>query len=269
MNTSIISKGQKSAKKLPTLLKKITEENVMKYNYVSKSTKNKKSINVFEDMFYDLEFKKPLKSSRLPKYNNIFDLFNSNIKKIDSKSNLNTNDFSMDESNKNLIDLKNRININENNLIKKNDLSGNNEDDDELILSLESNIVDDSDINLNLPSQSCKTLPFAFKSDKLKNLNAKITRKTNFKFKIKENISEYVQGYLDYFMDNIADKIIKDYEKNSNEISNELNNEGVNYFNQERQMTFLIEDDDETYKNQIKDIVKGLREEAENKKKKL
>ena len=70
-------------------------------------------------------------------------------------------------------------------------------------------------------------------------------------------------------MDNIADKIIKDYEKNSNEISNELNNEGVNYFNQERQMTFLIEDDDETYKNQIKDIVKGLREEAENKKKKL
>ena len=119
INTSIISKGQKSAKKLPTLLKKITEENVMKYNYVSKSTKNKKSINVFEDMFYDLEFKKPLKSSRLPKYNNIFDLFNSNIKNIDSKSNLNSNDFSIDESNKNLIDLKNRININENNLIKK------------------------------------------------------------------------------------------------------------------------------------------------------
>ena len=91
----------------------------MKYYYVSKSTKNKKSNNVFEDMFYELEFKKPLKSNRLPKYNIIFDLFNSNIKKIDSKSNLNTNDFSMDESNKNLIDLKNRININENNLIKK------------------------------------------------------------------------------------------------------------------------------------------------------
>ena len=70
-------------------------------------------------------------------------------------------------------------------------------------------------------------------------------------------------------MDNIANKIIKDYEKNSNKISNELNNEGVNYFNQERQMTFLIEDDDETYKNQSKDIVKGLREEAENKKKEI
>ena len=119
MNTSIISKGQKSSKKLPSALKKITEENIMKYYYVSKSTKNKKSNNVFENMFYELEFKKLLKSRRLLKYNIIFDLFNSNIKKIDSKSNLNKNDFSMDESNKNLIDLKNRININENNLIKK------------------------------------------------------------------------------------------------------------------------------------------------------
>ena len=30
-------------------------------------------------------------------------------------------------------------------------------------------------------------------------------------------------------------------------------------------MTFLIEDNDEMYKNQIKDIVKGLRDAAENK----
>lgn len=270
INTSIISKGHKSAKKLPSALKKISEENIMKYNYVSKSTKNIKSNNIFEDMFYDLEFKKPLKSSRLLKHINIFDLFDSNIKKIDSKSNLNSNDFSQDESNKNLLDLKNRININENNLINKNDLGENNEDDEELILSLESNLADESsDLNLNIASQSCKTLPFAFKSDKLKNLNAKITRKTNFQIKIKENISEYCQGYLDYFMDNIADKIIKDYENNSNDISKELINEGINYFNQERQMTFLIDDDDETYKNQIKDIVKGLRDEAENKKKEI
>ena len=58
-------------------------------------------------MFYDLEFSKPLKSSRYPKYTHIFDLFNS--KKDESKSIINSNDFSNDESNQNLIDLKNRI----------------------------------------------------------------------------------------------------------------------------------------------------------------
>ena len=140
----------------------------------------------------------------------------------------------------------------------------NNEDDDELILSLESNPYDDSDLNLNLPSKSCKTLPY-LKSDKMKNLNTKVTKKRNFQIMIKQNLSEYCQGYLDYFMDNIADKIIKEYEKNSLNLSNELINEELNYFNQERQMEFL-NDGDETYKNQINDILKGLREEAETKK---
>ena len=266
VNTSIIPKFQKSHKRLPSALKKITEENLTKYYYVSKSTKNKKSKNVFEEMFYDLEFSKPQKSQRLPKYTNIFDLFN-NLKKVESKSILNSNDFSNEESNNNLIDLKNKININENNLIK-NENSG--EDDEELILSLESNLVDDSsDINLNIVSQSCKTLPYAFKSDKLKNISTKITKKRNFQMKIKDNISEYCQGYLYYFMDNIADKIINEYDKNAYNLSNELINKEIYYFNQEKEMTYLIDDDDETYKNQIKELLQGLKDEAENKKKEI
>ena len=67
INTSIIPKSQKSVKKLPIALRKITEERLNRYNYISKSTKNKKSNNVFEEMLYDLEFKKLLKSSRLSK----------------------------------------------------------------------------------------------------------------------------------------------------------------------------------------------------------
>ena len=265
-NTSIISKSQKSHKRLPSVLKKITEENVSKYYYVSKSTKNKKSKNVFKDMFYDLEFSTPLKTQRLPKYTNIFDYFN-NIKKVESKSILNSNDFSNEESNSNLIDLKNKININENNSTKN---ENNEEDDEELILSLESNLIDDSsDLNLNIASQSCKTLPYAFKSDKLKNISAKITKKRNFQMKIKENISEYCQGYLDYFMDNIADKIIKEYEKNSYNLSNELINKELYFFNQEKEMTYLIDDDDETYKNQIKELLQGLKEEAEDTKQEI
>ena len=266
INNSSIVQRQKSCKKMPSVLKKITEEHVDRYYYISKSTNNKKSKNIFNDMFYDLEFSRHPKSSRFPKKTNIclFDL-----EKCESKSILNSNEFSNDESNKNLIDLKNRIVFNDNNVINKKEINDNvniTNDDDELILSLESNIDDSSEINLNIPSQSCKTLPYAFKSDKLKEMSAKITKKRNFQILIKENISQYCQGYLDYFMDNVADKIINEYQKYSNNASNELIKDQVNYYNEERQMNFLMDDDDETYKNQINDVIKGLRDEAQNKK---
>lgn len=233
---------------------------------ISKSTKNKKSKNVFEEMFYDLEFPKTLNSFRMPKYKNIFDLFEK--KKNENKSILNMNDISNEESNKNLLDLKNKIVINDNSLINKDEINDNtNDDDDELILSLESNPYDDnsSDIKLNLPSKSTKTLPYLYKTDKIKDISTKITKKSNFQIIIKQNLSEYIEGYLDYFMDNIADKIVNDYEKSSYDVSKELINEELNYFNQERQMEFL-NDEDDTYKNQITDILDGLKTEAEDKK---
>ena len=102
INTSIIPKSQKSGKKLPSLLNKISEEKENRYNFISKSAKNKKSKNVFEDMFYDLEFPKLLKSPRLPKYTKLFDLFDE--QKVENKSIINLNEISNDESNKNLID---------------------------------------------------------------------------------------------------------------------------------------------------------------------
>lgn len=259
INTSIIPKAQKSKKKLPAILRNKTEKNMIGTKKVSRSTKNKKSKNAFEEMFYDLEFPKNLNSFRLPKYKNIFDLFEK--KKTDNKSIINMNDISNEESNKNLLDLNNKIVIND----EIND--NTNDDDDELILSLESNPYDESssDIKLNLPSKSTKTLPYLYKSDKIKDISTKITKKSNFQIIIKQNLSEYIEGYLDYFMDNIADKIVNEYEKNSEALSNELINEELNYFNQERQMEFL-NDDDDTYKNQITDILDGLRTEAEDKK---
>lgn len=265
INTSIIPKSQKSRKKLPSILKNKTEKNIVVNKNVSRSTKNKKSKNPFEEMFYDLEFPKTLNSFRLPKYKNIFDLFDK--KKIENKSILNLNDFSNEESNKNLLDLKNRIVINDNSIINKDENDNTNDDEDELILSLESNAYDEnsSDIKLNLPSKSSKTLPYLFKSDKMKDLSTKITKKSNFQRIIKQNLSEYIEGYLDYFMDNIADKIVNEYERNTEKVSDELISEELNYFNQERQMEFL-NDEDDTYKNQINDVLDGLKIEAEDKK---
>ena len=151
INTSIIPKAQKSKKKLPSILRNKTEKNMIVTKKVSRSTKNKKSKNAFEEMFYDLEFPKAQNSFRFPKYKNIFDLFEK--KKNENKSILNMNDISNEESNKNLLDLKNKIVINDNSLINKDEINDNtNDDDDELILSLESNPYDDnsSDIKLNL-----------------------------------------------------------------------------------------------------------------------
>jgi hypothetical protein len=266
INTSIIPKAQKSKKKLPSILRNKTEKNMIVTKKVSRSTKNKKSKNAFEEMFYDLEFPKAQNSFRFPKYKNIFDLFEK--KKNENKSILNMNDISNEESNKNLLDLKNKIVINDNSLINKDEINDNtNDDDDELILSLESNPYDDnsSDIKLNLPSKSTKTLPYLYKTDKIKDISTKITKKSNFQIIIKQNLSEYIEGYLDYFMDNIADKIVNDYEKSSYDVSKELISEELNYFNQERQMEFL-NDEDDTYKNQITDILDGLKTEAEDKK---
>ena len=266
INTSIIPKTQKSKKKLPSILKNKTEKNMNGTKKVSRSTKNIKSKNAFEEMFYDLEFPKTVNSFRLPKYKNIFDLFEK--KKAENKIIINMNDISNEESNKNLLDLKNRIVINENSLINKDEINDNtNDEEDELILSLESNPYDDnsSDIKLNLPSKSTKTLPCLYKTDKIKDISTKITKKSNFQIIIKQNLSEYIEGYLDYFMENIADKIVNEYEKSSYDVSKELINEELNYFNQERQMEFL-NDDDDTYKNQITDIIDGLKIEAEDKK---
>ena len=67
-----------------------------------------------------------------------------------------------------------------------------NEDIDELILRVESNIDDSCDINLNIGSQSWKVFSFEFKSDKIKNKNAKITRKRWFKIKIKIRIYQII-----------------------------------------------------------------------------
>ena len=266
INTSIIPKAQRSRRKLPSILKNKTEKNMIGTKKVSRSTKNKNSKNVFEEMFYDLEFPKTLNSFRMPKYKNIFDLFEK--KKNENKSILNINDISNEESNKNLLDLKNKIVINDNSLINKDEINDNtNDDDDELILSIESNPYDDnsSDIKLNLPSKSTKTLPYLYKTDKIKDISTKITKKSNFQIIIKQNLSEYIEGYLDYFMDNIADKIVNDYEKSSYDVSKELITEELNYFNQERQMEYL-NDEDDTYKNQITDILDGLKIEAEDKK---
>ena len=115
-------------------------------------------------------------------------------------------------------------------------------------------------MKINLISQSSKTLPALNKTDDI----TKITEKKNFQKKIKAIISQYMNEYYLFYMKNTIEKIVKDYEKYSYNISEELINEEVNFYNQERQMEYL-RDEDENYKDQIEGTLENIKSEKEKK----
>ena len=194
----------------------------------SKSTKNKRNKNSFSETTIDDTLNNSFKSEKNKK---------SNLLKIKSKSFLNSNDFSSDK------------------------IIGSKEETDDFLSSIEINLCDESnDIKLNLTSRSSKILPSLDKNDDI----TKLTGKKTFQKKIKSIISDYVQEYYNLYMKNNLNKIIKEYEKYSNDLSEELINEEINYYNQERQMEYL-KDEDDSYRDQIEGAIKNIKIERENK----
>ena len=194
----------------------------------SKSTKNKRNKNSFSETTIDDTLNNSFKSEKNKK---------PNLLKIKSKSFLNSNDFSSDK------------------------IIGSKEETDDFLSSIEINLCDESnDIKLNLTSRSSKILPSLDKNDDI----TKLTGKKTFQKKIKSIISDYMQEYYNLYMKNNLNKIIKEYEKYSNDLSEELINEEINYYNQERQMEYL-KDEDESYRDQIEGAIKNIQIERENK----
>ena len=194
----------------------------------SKSTKNKRNKNSFSETTIDDTLNNSFKSEKNKK---------SNLLKIKSKSFLNSNDFSSDK------------------------IIGSKEETDDFLSSIEINLCDESnDIKLNLTSRSSKILPSLDKNDDI----TKLTGKKTFQKKIKSIISDYMQEYYNLYMKNNLNKIIKEYEKYSNDLSEELINEEINYYNQERQMEYL-KDEDDSYRDQIEGAIKNIKIERENK----
>ena len=194
----------------------------------SKSTKNKRNKNSFSETTIDDTLNNSFKSEKNKK---------PNLLKIKSKSFLNSNDFSSDK------------------------IIGSKEEIDDFLSSIEINLCDESnDIKLNLTSRSSKILPSLDKNDDI----TKLTGKKTFQKKIKSIISDYMQEYYNLYMKNNLNKIIKEYEKYSNDLSEELINEEINYYNQERQMEYL-KDEDDSYRDQIEGAIKNIKIERENK----
>ena len=194
----------------------------------SKSTKNKRNKNSFSETTIDDTLNNSFKSEKNKK---------PNLLKIKSKSFLNSNDFSSDK------------------------IIGSKEETDDFLSSIEINLCDESnDIKLNLTSRSSKVLPSLDKNDDI----TKLTGKKTFQKKIKLIISDYMQEYYNLYMKNNLNKIIKEYEKYSNDLSEELINEEINYYNQERQMEYL-KDEDDSYRDQIEGAIKNIKIERENK----
>ena len=194
----------------------------------SKSTKNKRNKNSFSETTVDDTLNNSFKSEKNKK---------PNLLKIKSKSFLNSNDFSSDK------------------------IIGSKEETDDFLSSIEINLCDESnDIKLNLTSRSSKILPSLDKNDDI----TKLTGKKTFQKKIKLIISDYMQEYYNLYMKNNLNKIIKEYEKYSNDLSEKLINEEINYYNQERQMEYL-KDEDDSYRDQIEGAIKNIKIERENK----
>ena len=194
----------------------------------SKSTKNKRNKNSFSETTIDDTLNNSFKSEKNKK---------PNLLKIKSKSFLNSNDFSSDK------------------------IIGSKEETDDFLSNIEINLCDESnDIKLNLTSRSSKILPSLDKNDDI----TKLTGKKTFQKKIKSIISDYMQEYYNLYMKNNLNKIIKEYEKYSNNLSEELINEEINYYNQERQMEYL-KDEDDSYRDQIEGAIKNIKIERENK----
>ena len=66
-------------------------------------------------------------------------------------------------------------------------------------------------------------------------------------------------------MDNCANEITEMYENNAESLCKELIESEVNYFNQEKQMSYLVthDDSDHTYQEQIKNMINGIRAEKQ------
>ena len=202
--------------------------NIPSIHKKSKSTKNKRNKNSFSETTIDDTLNNSFKSEKNKK---------PNLLKIKSKSFLNSNDYSSDK------------------------IIGSKEETDDFLSSIEINLCDESnDIKLNLTSRSSKILPSLDKNDDI----TKLTGKKTFQKKIKSIISDYMQEYYNLYMKNNLNKIIKEYEKYSNDLSEELINEEINYYNQERQMEYL-KDEDDSYRDQIEGAIKNIKIERENK----
>ena len=226
-NSSMIFKDKNLNNKLP-VLNNINDDNPINRKRKSKSEKLKKNKKLFEEGTYDNTFHNSFKSEKK--------LIIKDISKIKSKSLLNSNDVSYEKI--------------KNDFIEADDLS-----------SIDLNFCDDSsEIKISLLSQSSKTLPALNKTDDM----TKITGKRNFQKKVKSIISQYMNEYYLFYMKNTIEKIVKDYEKYSYNLAEELINEKVNFYNQERQMEYL-RDEDESYKDQIEGTLESMKNEKEKK----
>ena len=282
-NMELNAKKEEIKKEMKKAENKIDSEEVKKKikEKIEIQIKPKKSIILKEIFNQAINFKQKLENKK-KKYQLKLNLENINTSNISKNNNKKFNDISFNINNNNkkriskstknkkikkIFDESTLDNTSlysfksEKNNKNKKDLT--KDDSEDLYSSIELNLCDESrssDIKLNLSLRSSKSFDFINKNEGL----TKITEKKMFQKKIKKIISNFMQEYYIYYMKNIIEKIVKDYEKNSYYLSEELMNEEINYYNQERQMEYL-RDEDENYIEQIEGTLKSIKNEKKKK----
>ena len=91
----------------------------------------------------------------------------------------------------------------------------------------------------------------------------KITNKTLFKEKLKINFDVYICQYYNKFVENTMNNILDDYVKCGREVEYKLIDNSVDFFNQRKELEFLIKGDEEnsTTYNQITKAIEELKED--------
>ena len=254
-------------KQMRQVEKKITDEKVKtSYNNINnKNKENKKNINKLINNEIDKQsdnFKKRLEAKK-KKYklstSDITDAINIERKKEFDENN-NNDDFDQSFGKNNKKNLNKSVDYIQ---PKQEDETTNNSNSNNILDELKKedsmNGLDDSfEKKLENFEDSHK---FLMKMSK----NVKMTNKTLFMEKVKINFDVYICSYYDFFTDKITNYISKEYENNYKELSQKLCETEVNFYNQKKEMEYLINNDsDDGYRNQIEGIIEQMKEEQKN-----
>ena len=90
----------------------------------------------------------------------------------------------------------------------------------------------------------------------------KLTNKTRFSEKISSSFDIYIKSYYDYFINNNLDLIINDFNQKSEYSTKQGIEISKDTLSQIRDMEYLLKDNnnEENYNNEIKNIIKGMKE---------
>ena len=209
-------------------------------------------------------------------YNNDMNKQKNNLEKIikEKRAKFRDKKQKREGKNHNIIKANNSDKIKEEHLekeskIAENDITMNNNKEKKEIGEIKMNSDDIDEIN-NIDKEEKKEnfiIDDIYDNKIVKNIidlkqSIKLTNKTRFSEKISSSFDIYIKSYYDYFINNDLDVIINDFNQKSEYSTKQGIEISKDTLSQIRDMEYLLKDNnnEENYNNEIKNIIKGMKE---------